>query len=76
MENKYIKAKIFPSAGKDQVLKTDKEKLHIYVKADAKQNQANNRARTLLANYLNTPENKIILVNGHRSQNKTYIIKN
>lgn len=76
MENRYIKAKVFPSAAKDKVLKTDKEKLHVYVRADAKQNQANQRTKVLLADYLNIPENKIILIDGHRSQNKTYIIKN
>lgn len=68
-----IKVKVFPSAPKDSIEQMN-QRIYIFTKSPANQNQANISSKKMLAKFLEIEVEKIRLISGHRNQNKTFEI--
>jgi len=69
-----IKVKVFPDSKKEEIIKKADDKFEIKVKEKPEQGMANKRVKEILAKYLNTPEEKLILIRGARQRNKIFKI--
>lgn len=70
-----IKVKTYPSAGKKEVIKKDKNSFEIWIKEKPIQGQANQSLATILSECLNIPRKNIRLIKGFKQRNKTFKIK-
>jgi uncharacterized protein YggU (UPF0235/DUF167 family) len=66
----YISVRVVPGAKKEQFKQKQEDAFHIAVKEEARQNRANTRVRTLLAEHFNISDGKVRIVSGHRSPKK------
>jgi hypothetical protein len=70
-----IKVKVFPQAGKEEIIKKEEDSFEIWVKEKPIQGQANQAVISLLAEYFQIPRDKIRLIKGFRQRNKIFEIR-
>ena len=58
---------------KNKLVQKAPDTFELWVKAPAEQGRANEAVRTLLAEYLNLPENKLSLIKGATSPAKIFL---
>jgi len=66
-----IKVKVFPGAKKEEILDDGEGKLRIFVREPAQHNLANKRVVIVVAEHMGVLPNKVRILLGHRSTNKT-----
>ena len=71
-----IKVKVFPQAGKEEIIKKSDDSFEVWVKAKPVQGQANRAVLRALAGYFNLPAGKVRLVRGFKERNKIIEVKN
>ncbi|WP_428052705.1 DUF167 domain-containing protein [Candidatus Avelusimicrobium stercoris] len=69
----YIKVKVHAGEKKNKLVQKAPDTFELWVKAPAEQGRANEAVRTLLAEYLNLPENKLSLIKGATSPAKIFL---
>ena len=69
----YIKVKVHAGEKKNKLAQKAPDTFELWVKAPAEQGRANEAVRTLLAEYLNLPENKLSLIKGATSPAKIFL---
>ncbi|MBU2472637.1 DUF167 domain-containing protein [Patescibacteria group bacterium] len=69
-----IKVKVFPSAGKQEIIKKSEDSFEIWVKEKPIQGQANRAVISALAGYLEIPRENIRLIKGFKQRNKIFKI--
>lgn len=69
----YIKVKVHAGEKKNKLIQKAPDTFELWVKAPAEQGRANEAVRTLLAEYLNLPENKLSLIKGATSPAKIFL---
>jgi len=69
-----IKVKVFPSAGKQEIIKKNEDSFEIWVKEKPIQGQANRAVISALAGYLKIPQENIRLIKGFKQRNKIFQI--
>ena len=70
---RYIKVKVHAGEKKNKLVQKAPDTFELWVKAPAEQGRANEAVRTLLAEYLNLPENKLSLIKGATSPAKIFL---
>ena len=70
----YIKVRVTPEAKKESFERQKNGGFSLCVREPAKRNAANERARTLLSEYLSIPVGQVRLVAGFRSPHKVFSI--
>ena len=71
----YIHVKVKAGMSKESLKEKSKDHFEISVKEKAENNQANKRVVEILAEYFKIPQNKVRIVNGHRSPSKLLIVE-
>jgi len=71
-----IKVKVFPQAGKEEIIKKTDDSFEVWVKAKPVQGQANRAVARALTEYFGVSSDKIRLIKGFRERNKIFEIKN
>jgi len=71
-----INIKIFPSSGKQKIIKIDESNYKIYLKQVPEKNKANLELIDALAKYFNISKNEIIIKHGLKSRKKLIEIQN
>lgn len=66
----FIHARVFPESKKDELVNYKPGYFKIFVKSKAKQNLANSRARSMLAEHFSVPVSSVRIVNGHHERTK------
>jgi len=69
-----IKVKVFPSAGKQEIIKKSEDSFEIWVKEKPIQGQANRAVISALVGYLKIPQENIRLIKGFKQRNKIFQI--
>jgi len=69
-----IKVKVFPSSGKEEIIKKNQDSFEIWVKEKPIQGQANRAVISALAGYLKIPQENIRLIKGFKQRNKIFEI--
>ncbi len=69
-----IKVKVFPDAGKQEIIKKNQDSFEIWVKEKPIQGQANQAVISALAGYLRIPRANIRLIKGFKQRNKIFEI--
>lgn len=69
----YIKIKVHAGEKKNKLVQKAPDTFELWVKAPAEQGRANEAVRTLLAQHLNLPENKLSLIKGATSPAKIFL---
>lgn len=69
----YIKVKVHAGEKKNKLVQKAPDAFELWVKAPAEQGRANEAVRTLLAQHLNLPENKLSLIKGATSPAKIFL---
>lgn len=69
----YIKVKVHAGEKKNKLVQKAPDTFELWVKAPAEQGRANEAVRTLLAQHLNLPENKLSLIKGATSPAKIFL---
>lgn len=69
----YIKVKVHAGEKKNRLVQKAPDTFELWVKAPAEQGRANEAVRTLLAQHLNLPENKLSLIKGATSPAKIFL---
>lgn len=69
----YIKVKVHAGEKKNKLVQKAPDTFELWVKAPAEQGRANEEVRTLLAQHLNLPENKLSLIKGATSPAKIFL---
>lgn len=69
----YIKVKVHAGEKKNKLVQKSPDAFELWVKAPAEQGRANEAVRTLLAQHLNLPENKLSLIKGATSPAKIFL---
>ena len=72
----HIKVKVFPQAGKEEIIKKSDDSFEVWVKAKPVQGQANRAVARALAGYFNVSSREIRLVKGFKERNKIFEVKN
>ena len=72
----YIKVKVHADEKKNKIVQKSADSCEIWVKAPAEQGRANEAVRTILAEYLGLPENKLSLIKGATSPAKIFLKRN
>jgi len=70
-----IKVKVFPSAGKKEIIKKTEDSFEIWVKEKPIKGQANRAVISALAEYLNIPRENVKLIKGFQQRNKVFNVK-
>jgi len=70
-----IKVKVIPNAKKDEVIKKSVDSFEVKTVTKPERGEANEKVKSLLANFLKTSETAIRLIKGHRQRNKIFEIK-
>ncbi|MBU1137045.1 DUF167 domain-containing protein [Patescibacteria group bacterium] len=71
-----IKVKVFPQAGKEEIIKKSDDSFEVWVKAKPIQGQANRAVARALAKYFNVSSDRIKLIKGFKERNKIFEVKN
>lgn len=69
----YIKVKVHAWEKKNKLVQKAPDTFELWVKAPAEQGRANEAVRTLLAQHLNLPENKLSLIKGATAPAKIFL---
>ncbi len=69
----YLKVKVHADEKKNKLVQKAADSFEIWVKAPAQEGRANEAVRTLLAAYLQLPENKLSLIKGATSPAKIFL---
>ena len=69
----YIKVKVHAGEKKNKLVQKAPDTFELWEKAPAEQGRANEAVRTLLAQHLNLPENKLSLIKGATSPAKIFL---
>lgn len=69
----YIKVKVHAGEKKNKLVQKAPDTFELWVKAPAEQGRANEAVRTLLAQHLNLPKNKLSLIKGATSPAKIFL---
>ena len=69
----YIKVKVHAGEKKNKLVQKAPDTFELWVKAPAEQGRANEAVRTLLAEHLNLPENRLSLIKGATSPAKIFL---
>ena len=72
---RYIKVKVHADEKKNRLEEHAPDKIEVWVKAPAEQGRANAAVRTLLAEHLGLPENKLSLIKGATSPAKIFLVR-
>ena len=70
-----IKAKIFPNAGKREIIKKSDDAFEIKVKSKPEAGKATAEARKILSNFFQISETSVKLIKGAKSRNKIFQVK-
>lgn len=70
-----IRVKVFPSAGKKEIIKKADDIFEIWVKEKPIKGQANRAVVSALAEHLNIPRENIKLIRGFQQRNKVFNVK-
>jgi uncharacterized protein YggU (UPF0235/DUF167 family) len=68
----FLKVKVFPNSKNNEIIKKDNNHFEIKVKEKAQRGLANIKVREILAQYLNIPKQRLILIKGKVKQNKIF----
>ena len=66
----YVRIKVFPNS-KKEVFQIEENRLKIFVREDALNNQANKKVCKLIAHHFKVEISKVQIILGHKHQNKT-----
>lgn len=66
----FLKVKVFPQSKKEEIIQKSKDSFVIKVKAKPIEGMANQKARELLADYLNLSFKQIRIIQGRQQRNK------
>jgi len=69
-----ILIKLKPSSRKEEILKIDDDHYLVSVKSPARNNQANSALINVLTRYFNIPADRIKIIGGHKSRQKTVMV--
>ena len=69
----FIKVKVHAGQKYNRIEQKAANALEVWVKAPAEQGRANEAVRTILANTLGIPENKLSLIKGATSPSKLFL---
>lgn len=69
-----ISVKVKPGAKEDKVKIVSRDSYIVFVKAKAKDGEANYAVREALADYFNVPRSRVLIVSGKRSRSKVFDI--
>ena len=69
----YLKVKVHADEKKNKLVQKAPDSFEIWVKAPAQEGRANEAVRTLLADHLQLPENKLSLIKGATSPAKIFL---
>ena len=70
-----IKVKVFPSAGKEEIIKKKQDSFEIWVKEKPIKGQANRAVISALIDYLGISRENIRLIRGFKTRNKIFEVK-
>ena len=69
-----IKVKVYPQAGKQEIIKKENNKFEIWIKEKPIQGQANQAITTILSDYFKISRENIKLIKGFKQRNKVFEI--
>ena len=69
----YLKVKVHADEKKNKIVQKSEDSFEIWVKAPAEQGRANEAVRTILAEHIGVPENKLSLMKGATSPAKIFL---
>ncbi len=69
----YLKVKVHADEKKNKIVQKSADSFEIWVKAPAEQGRANEAVRTILAEHIGVPENKLSLIKGATSPAKIFL---
>lgn len=69
----YLKVKVHADEKKNKIIQKSADSFEIWVKAPAEQGRANEAVRTILAEHIGVPENKLSLIKGATSPAKIFL---
>jgi len=69
----YVRVHVFPGSKSEKII-SQKDTLLIYVREEAKMNQANRRVREIVAEHHGVELSAVQLLTGHRSTSKLFSI--
>ena len=69
----YLKVKVHADEKKNKIVQKAEDSFEIWVKAPAEQGRANEAVRTILAEHIGVPENKLSLIKGATSPAKIFL---
>ncbi|MBE6421393.1 MAG: DUF167 domain-containing protein [Elusimicrobium sp.] len=69
----YLKVKVHADEKKNKIVQKSEDSFEIWVKAPAEQGRANEAVRTILAEHIGVPENKLSLIKGATSPAKIFL---
>ena len=75
MDVMIIKVKVFPSAGKGEIIKKMEDNFEIWVKEKPIKGQANRAVIGALAKYLGVSREDVKLIRGFQRRNKVFEVK-
>lgn len=70
-----IKVKVFPAAGKAEIIKKSEDSFEVWVKEKPVQGQATKATAKALANFFKIPCGQVRLIKGARERNKIFEIE-
>ena len=70
-----IRVKVFPSAGKGEIIKKMEDNFEIWVKEKPIKGQANRAVVGALAEYFNIPRENVKLIRGFQQRNKVFNVE-
>jgi len=68
----FIKVKVSPNSKKEEIIRKSEDEFGIKVKEKAEKGKANKRVKEILSEYLNIPQEKLILIRGAKQRNKIF----
>lgn len=71
----YVHVQAVPKSQKERVTKVSESKLYIEVKEPRERNLANKRIREILAQEFQVSLAQVVMLTGHRSSSKMYIVE-
>lgn len=69
----YLKVKVHAGEKHNKLVEKSADTYEIWVKAPAEQGRANEAVRTILAEHIGVPENKLSLIKGATSPAKIFL---
>jgi uncharacterized protein (TIGR00251 family) len=74
LKEMLIKVKVFPEAGKQEIIKKKENSFEVWVKKKSVKGMANRAVITVLMDYFKIPREKIRLIKGTKQRNKIFEI--